>query len=254
MRKDWKIWKALQSETGLGFNEEKKTYEMPDDWWDQFAQRYPGGDKFRNFPLAFENELDTLFSSTAARGESVHMPRSSTHDVHEEDNANIKVDESPRAFGESYEGPDSSPSQSYTADQSFTAGSQYMGTDIGRDTYSPSPTSAMPRPCLTMKGIKSSANQRWEKSLDRVCELIELRTKHAMMVSAQAENIPTIAESIAMLRDMQIIPCHAEQWSFAASLLREPENRVLFLELGDEEHRSRWIYLEYQMAMGNRGH
>ncbi|KAK1289772.1 hypothetical protein QJS10_CPB18g00720 [Acorus calamus] len=71
---------------GKRMSEGKRTYEMSDEWWASFTQRHPGGDKFRNFPLAFEIELDVLFGCTTTRGDDVSLPGSMVYTVEEENN------------------------------------------------------------------------------------------------------------------------------------------------------------------------
>ncbi|KAK1257938.1 hypothetical protein QJS04_geneDACA024032 [Acorus gramineus] len=174
MRKDWQTWKALQKETGLGWSEEKRTYEMSNEWWASFAQRHPGGDKFRNFPLAFETELDVLFGCTAARGDDVSLPGSTVYTVEEENNeqkGGTLEDEStprqgsPHLFRASEDLPQGSGFQTFTAYQTQTSNSQYFESDFVRDTYTPSPASAAPRQCPAQKKLKTSAGHRWRSRL-----------------------------------------------------------------------------------------
>ncbi|KAK1293351.1 hypothetical protein QJS10_CPB17g01239 [Acorus calamus] len=42
-RKEWQTWKALQSQTGLGFNEVTGTYDMSREWWIEFSKFLSGG-------------------------------------------------------------------------------------------------------------------------------------------------------------------------------------------------------------------
>ncbi|KAK1293916.1 hypothetical protein QJS10_CPA16g00820 [Acorus calamus] len=133
MRKDWQTWKALQKETGLGWSEEKGTYEMSNDWWISFAQ------------------------------EEINEPEEEgTPQVY-----GTPEQESPHLSGATNDQPQGSGFHTFSSYQTQTTSSQFYGSEFVRDTYTPSPTSAGPRPCPPQKKSKTSAGQKWEKSLDR---------------------------------------------------------------------------------------
>ncbi|KAK1302755.1 hypothetical protein QJS10_CPB12g01723 [Acorus calamus] len=75
-RKEWQTWKALQGQTGLGFNEVTGTYDMSHEWWIEFSKGHPGAKKFQAQPLYFEEELDILFGACAAQREDSYIPTS----------------------------------------------------------------------------------------------------------------------------------------------------------------------------------
>ncbi|KAK1321662.1 hypothetical protein QJS10_CPA03g01541 [Acorus calamus] len=60
---------ALQSQTGLGFNEVTETYNMPREWWIEFFKGHLGAEKFQTQPLYFEEEF-------AAKGDDSWVPTS----------------------------------------------------------------------------------------------------------------------------------------------------------------------------------
>ncbi|KAK1323041.1 hypothetical protein QJS10_CPA02g00851 [Acorus calamus] len=188
------------------------------------------------------------------------MPGSSVYTVEEEINEpeeegtpqvyGTPEQESPHLSGATNDQPQGSGFHTFSSYQTQTTSSQFYGSEFVRDTYTPSPTSAGPRPCPPQKKSKTSAGQKWEKSLDRVCELIEIRTKHAFDVSPKKVIVPTITECMDLLMGMTAIPRDACEWSFAAKLMKDAKNRKLFVDLCNEEQRARWILLEYNMAMG----
>ncbi|XP_057416756.1 uncharacterized protein LOC130711239 [Lotus japonicus] len=77
LRKEWLAWdKLFSKETGLGWDEEKKTLAAPDEWWEKKIMENKQYAKYRYKGLAYANELTILFKDVVATGKHAWAPSS----------------------------------------------------------------------------------------------------------------------------------------------------------------------------------
>lgn len=77
LKREWGLWNSLlRGASGLGKDPATGVITASDEWWNNKLQRYPDAAKFREKPLQFAEELDTLFNDVAATGEFAYTPSS----------------------------------------------------------------------------------------------------------------------------------------------------------------------------------
>ncbi|KAL9367493.1 hypothetical protein Peur_038692 [Populus x canadensis] len=76
IKKDWRIWKRLISETGVGWSAELGTISAPDEWWKAKSQEIRGARKFRHAGIdpTLCCKYDIMFTNTVATGQYAWAP------------------------------------------------------------------------------------------------------------------------------------------------------------------------------------
>ncbi|XP_025820011.1 uncharacterized protein LOC112896297 [Panicum hallii] len=85
MRREYANWKRLVKETGLGWDNEKKTYTAPDSRWKQLNKDYPGINKFKDGPLQFEELKTIMFEDIRNSGDDHWAPSSGAAPASQQD-------------------------------------------------------------------------------------------------------------------------------------------------------------------------
>ncbi|XP_011014260.1 PREDICTED: uncharacterized protein LOC105118094 [Populus euphratica] len=102
-KKEWRIWKKLISETGVGCNNEFGTINASDEWWNKKTQEIRGFKKFRHARIepSLCSKFDRMFSNVVATGHYAWAPSSgvlfdddtvnqNTQDVHVNKEENLE--------------------------------------------------------------------------------------------------------------------------------------------------------------------
>ncbi|KEH17807.1 putative Myb/SANT-like domain-containing protein [Medicago truncatula] len=77
LKMEWRVWFDLFGKvTGMGWNNERNTFDAPDEWWENKQLENPLYGKFREKGLPFAHELTTLFKGVVANGEHAWAPSS----------------------------------------------------------------------------------------------------------------------------------------------------------------------------------
>ncbi|XP_039686372.1 L10-interacting MYB domain-containing protein [Medicago truncatula] len=77
LKKEWRVWFNLFGKvTGMGWDNERNTFDAPDEWWENKQLENPLYGKFREKGLPFANQLTTLFKDVVANGEHAWAPSS----------------------------------------------------------------------------------------------------------------------------------------------------------------------------------
>lgn len=76
IKKDWRIWKKLISEIGVGWSSELGTISASDEWWTTKIQEIRGARKFRHVGIepTLCAKYDTMFSNIVATGQHAWAP------------------------------------------------------------------------------------------------------------------------------------------------------------------------------------
>ncbi|KAK1257701.1 hypothetical protein QJS04_geneDACA016281 [Acorus gramineus] len=217
-RKEWKTWKALQSQTGLGFNEVTGTYKMPREWWIEFSKGHPGAKKFQMQPLYFEEELDILFGAAAARGEDSYVPTSGS-------SARGK-----RSFGwsDSTTMEDQEEYQ-FTEHQPYstpTPSSIPPTSNVPDEATSPRQQSPLPPLPVAPKRQRTAVGQKLGGSIDRMCDILEMRTNLAY---GNNDTVPKFADAMALVDRIPEIPVDNPIYFYALDMLRDPGNHKYYV-------------------------
>ncbi|XP_011006997.1 PREDICTED: uncharacterized protein LOC105112836 [Populus euphratica] len=77
-KKDWRIWKKLISETGVGWNSDLGTISASDEWWAKKAQEIRDSKKFRHSGIepSLCSKFDLMFNNVVATRHYVWTPSS----------------------------------------------------------------------------------------------------------------------------------------------------------------------------------
>ncbi|KAJ6989010.1 hypothetical protein NC653_021795 [Populus alba x Populus x berolinensis] len=102
-KKEWRIWKKLISETGIGWNSELGTISASDEWWKKKTQEIRGSKKFRHAGIepSLCSKFDRIFNNVVATGHYAWAPSSgvlfdddvmnqNTQDVHINEEENLE--------------------------------------------------------------------------------------------------------------------------------------------------------------------
>ncbi|KAK1310292.1 hypothetical protein QJS10_CPA08g00087 [Acorus calamus] len=237
-RKEWQTWKALQSQTGLGFNDVTGTYNMPREWWIEFAKGHPGAEKFQTQPLYFEEECDILFGAVAAKGDDSWVPTSGS-------SAKGK-----RSFGwsdsttvedhEDYQFPEHQP---YSTP---TPSSVPPTSNVPDEATSPprqSPLAPLP---VAPKRQRTAVGQRLGGSIDRMCDILEMRTNLAY----GNNTVPKFTDAMALVDRIPEIPVDSPVYFYALDMLRDPGNREVFCSFPTDARRAAWMMYQFQKLHG----
>ncbi|XP_062197938.1 L10-interacting MYB domain-containing protein-like isoform X2 [Phragmites australis] len=104
LRQDYTNWKVLLKETGLGWDNERKTVRASDAWWKKKTKEVKGITKFKDRGLQNEDLLAEMFEDIRNSGDdhwcplSDVVPQSPAHEIHvfnqDEEDGGDKDDES----------------------------------------------------------------------------------------------------------------------------------------------------------------
>ncbi|KAI9390585.1 hypothetical protein POPTR_008G196901v4 [Populus trichocarpa] len=102
-KKEWRIWKKLISETGIGWNSELGTISASDEWWKKKTQKIRGSKKFRHAGIepSLCSKFDRMLNNVVATGHYAWAPSSgvlfdddvvnqNTQDVHVNKEENLE--------------------------------------------------------------------------------------------------------------------------------------------------------------------
>ncbi|XP_061966912.1 L10-interacting MYB domain-containing protein-like [Populus nigra] len=76
IKKDWRVWKKLITETGVGWSTELGTISATDEWWQSKIQEMRGAKKFRHVGIepSLCAKYDIMFTNIVATGQYAWTP------------------------------------------------------------------------------------------------------------------------------------------------------------------------------------
>ncbi|MQL89754.1 hypothetical protein Taro_022334 [Colocasia esculenta] len=225
-RRDWQIWKALGKQTGIGWDEVKKTYSQTTEWWENFGKTWPGAKKFATIPLAHERDLDSLFLEGAALGEDTYIPSFGVIppdlDIDEDIAANI--DDEPISF-------DGSCGTESPIERGGKEGSQEQSANRKINTPEVGGTSSR-----NIKRSKLSTGDKIELAMREVCDVLKVRNMVATNTRSKEDPF-SIEVVLDMLEDIPGMERDTPEWLSVVGLMRDVDNRRLFVALKTAKSR-----------------
>ncbi|CAN6244751.1 unnamed protein product [Urochloa humidicola] len=228
LKSDYAIWKELNKETGLGWDETSKNIVMTDAWWKLTSQKIKGCTRFKHRGLQNEDELEIMFEDLRNTGDdhwcassgvapSQPTPPQSPNRVDDEDEAmNLEDQDSedevtpPIARGKRGRGADNSKAK---------------------------------RP-------KTSAGHWFHEQMGKLVEMNERTTTSCESIARRGEGQSgsTIQDVMALVKECGVVPGTNEH--FIASLLftKQPE-REMFLTMDTPQERFDWLTRKHEYNM-----
>ncbi|XP_052203034.1 L10-interacting MYB domain-containing protein-like [Diospyros lotus] len=239
MKKEWTLFKQMmRGESGLGWDESKKTIAADNAWWEQKIKENDNFRKFRNKDLSIIwFRYDGLFSDIAAIGEkarapSQYQPPTQLSSTDKEDDA-IQHTEDINDLGEPF-GRDQSPIDAATGDDLFLEPSWQQG-----------------RSSAPKRGRKErmSSAAMLRTNIEDLMQLYTKSTNTTNSVAGpDAESIPKCMEVLQRLP----IQVGCKLWNYACTLFTKPPNRTVFINQPSDEARFAWLDYLHQLFEDHR--
>ncbi|XP_052174288.1 L10-interacting MYB domain-containing protein-like [Diospyros lotus] len=239
MKKEWTLFKQMiRGESGLGWDETKKTVMADNAWWEQKIKENENYRKFRNKKLSIIwFRYDALFSDIAVTGERARAPSqyepptqlSST----DKDDDEIENTEDINNLGDPF-ATDEGPNDAVTGDDLFVE-----------------PTWQQERPSTTKKARKEkmSSAAMLRTNIEDLMQLYSKSTNTSnSVVGPDAESIQKCLEVLQRLP----IQVGCRLWNYACTLFTKPPNRTVFINQPSDEARFAWLDYLHQLFEDHR--
>ncbi|KAK1299772.1 hypothetical protein QJS10_CPB13g01027 [Acorus calamus] len=183
---------------------------------------HPGAEKFQTQPLYFEEECDILFGAVAAKGDDSWVPTSGSsargkRSFGWSDSTTVE-DEEDYQFTEHQ--PYSTPTPSHIPPTS----------NVPDEATSPRRQSPLPPLPVAPKRQRTAVGQKLSGSIDRMCDILEMRTNLAY----GNDTVPKFADAMALVDRIPEIPLDSPVYFYALYMLRDPGNREVFFTLAGQ--------------------
>ncbi|PVH36923.1 hypothetical protein PAHAL_6G199200 [Panicum hallii] len=213
MRREYANWKRLVKETGLGWDNEKKTYTAPDSRWKQLNKDYPGINKFKDGPLQFEELKTIMFEDIRNSGDDHWAPSSGAAPASQQDAE-----------------PDEADDRDEDCDDNEAS------DDC--DEYSPEPS----------RGKRG----HWvQKELSKLVSLSARSTASCESLAKKDESSGcSIKDVMALVRECGAVPGTKEHFIASQVFVKRAE-REMFLTLETPEERFQWLSMKHMWMTRN---
>ncbi|XP_061958943.1 L10-interacting MYB domain-containing protein-like [Populus nigra] len=248
IKKDWRIWKKLISETGVGWSAELGTIAAPDEWWKAKNQEIRGARKFRHVGIdpTLCCKYDIMFTNTVATGQYAWAPSQGLNS--DEDGVGQRqtnaVNEDPHlqeGSGDSEE--DSLPN--FVAD----VNNMVAGVNFSNSTSNPTSSSGK------RKGVQQSSQQNLKKkrAAGRGSHLLSRLDKLVDSVSTKSECTSTvldkkgcsIEEVMKEFHSIEEVVFDSELYCFATEFFMVRSRREMWAAMGDVDRKFQWLKLMF---------
>ncbi|XP_025806065.1 L10-interacting MYB domain-containing protein-like isoform X1 [Panicum hallii] len=230
MRREYANWKRLVKETGLGWDNEKKTYTAPDSRWKQLNKDYPGINKFKDGPLQFEELKTIMFEDIRNSGDDHWAPSSGAAPASQQD-----------------ADPDEADDRDEDCDDNEAS------DDC--DEYSPEPSRGKrPAPANRKdkgKKPKTSGGHWVQKELSKLVSLSARSTASCESLAKKDESSGcSIKDVMALVRECGAVPGTKEHFIASQVFVKRAE-REMFLTLETPEERFQWLSMKHMWMTRN---
>ncbi|PUZ70658.1 hypothetical protein GQ55_2G251300 [Panicum hallii var. hallii] len=230
MRREYANWKRLVKETGLGWDNEKKTYKAPDSRWKQLNKDYPGISKFKDGPLQFEELKTIMFEDIRNSGDDHWAPSSGAAPTNQQD---------------------------AEADEAEDKDEDYEANEASDDCeeYSPEPSKGKrPAPSNRKdkgKKPKSSGGHWVQKELSKLVTLSERSTASCESLARKDESSGcSIRDVMTLVRECGAVPGTKEHFIASQVFVKRAE-REMFMTLEMPEERFQWLTMKHMWMTRN---
>ncbi|KAL2931696.1 L10-interacting MYB domain-containing protein [Bienertia sinuspersici] len=269
MRSRWSLWKALKGkETGLGWDHEKGTISASEEWWQMKIEE---NTQFRSFQeegieTELEYKMEQLFGVSVAQGtlrftpgqrekESMYIstplenaPYDYDDEMSENDilNPNQASQQWQEVWNESSLNPSPSPSPQSTEHGITRRGSK-------RNSEGDAPDSS--KSCKTESSKKGGAAMLMDKIDAMVKVITERNTKEMELMNLESSvhdnSSQTLADSLAKLVSLDGLVPGSPEFSFACTLIEDPQKRIILDGMPNDHARLQWIKFLYAKSEKN---
>ncbi|CAO2162792.1 unnamed protein product [Urochloa humidicola] len=229
LKSDYGIWKELNKETGLGWDETGKNIVMTDAWWKLTAQKIKGCTRFKNRGLQNEDELEIMFEDLRNTGDD-HWCASSgvAPSQATPPQSPIRVDDEDEAINE-----EDQDSEADEVTPTIVRGKRGRGADNSK-----------------AKKPKTSGGHWFHEQMGKLVYMNERTTASCESIARRGEGQSgsTIQDVMALVKECGAVPGTNEH--FIASLLftKQPE-REMFLTMDTPQERFDWLTRKHEYNM-----
>ncbi|KAJ0042844.1 hypothetical protein Pint_18795 [Pistacia integerrima] len=231
-------------ETGLGWDDVRKTIIADDEWWNDKIKVNKEYKKFKNKDLSLIwYRYDALFSDITATGDRAWAPS-------QIDDLNIENEFAGESLGMS-ENRDEEIDVDFERDDD----NDVVGRNIEEFEHVPFkfPSSSLNKRKIggtnnNMKKGKSSVASSLKENIDSLIAMLSDKTTAESSSSLQHE--PTITECMDMLKKMPGIEVSIPLCFYASNLFTKKDMREVFFCHDDNEVRLNWLKYNYMKSEG----
>ncbi|CAL5092770.1 unnamed protein product [Urochloa decumbens] len=228
LKSDYTIWKELNKETGLGWDETGKNIVMTDAWWKLTAQKIKGCTRFKYRGLQNEDELEIMFEDLRNTGDD-HWCASSgvAPSQPTEPQSPIHVDDEDEAINEE----EDSEAEEVTP----TSGRGKRGKGAANNKG---------------KKPKTSAGHWFQEQMGKIVEMNERTNASCESIARRGEEKSgcTIQDVMALVKECGAVPGTNEHFIASLVFTKKPE-REMFLTLDTPQERFDWLTRKHEYNM-----
>ncbi|KAJ6936708.1 L10-interacting MYB domain-containing protein-like isoform X2 [Populus alba x Populus x berolinensis] len=251
-KKDWRIWKKLISETGVGWSTELGTISASDEWWKSKIQEIRGAKKFRHAGIepSLCMKFDRMFANIVATGEYAWAPSSGVLPDH-----NVGVDGSQHTHVEQPDLEEGSGDSEEDGIPNFADDVCNMVRGVNMDTSSNSRSGGKrkERQRVEVQAGKKKRNSgigfqllsRWDHMVDSMSN-----TSDSASISKDREGC-SIREVMTELHSHEGVHIGDDFHGFATEILGLRRNREMWQTMGNIENKIKWLRRMYTRRKGS---
>ncbi|KAI5557663.1 hypothetical protein BDE02_08G132800 [Populus trichocarpa] len=222
IKKDWRIWKKLISETGVGWSAELGTIAAPDEWWKAKNQEIRGARKFRHVGIdpTLCSKYDIMFTNTVATGQYAWAPSQGLNS--DEDGVGQRQTNAVNEDPELQEGSGDSEEDSLP---NFVADVNNMVAGVNFSNSTSNPT--------------GSSGKRKDKLVDSVS------TKSECTSTVFDKKGCSIEEVMKEFHSIEEVVFGSELYCFATEFFMVRSRREMWAAIGDMDRKFQWLKLMF---------
>lgn len=245
-KKDWRIWKKLIFETGVGWSNELGTISASDEWWKAKIQEIRGAKKFRQSGIepSLHMKFDRMFSNIVATGEYAWAPSSG---VLCDDNAGVAKD--PNANKEQPNLEEGSGDSKEDGIPNFTDGvcNMVRGVNMSSSSNTRSNGKRKERERVEVQARKKKRSSGiGMQLLSRQDQMVDSMSNNSDSTSINRDKKGfSIREVMTELHSIEGVHIGDDFHGFASEFLGFRRNREMWSTMGTLENKMKWLQRMY---------
>ncbi|KAK9724375.1 hypothetical protein RND81_05G068000, partial [Saponaria officinalis] len=210
LKNQYKAWNQLiGTETGLGWDHDKRTVDADDAWWEEKVKVNPEIASFQHGGIENLTEMEIMFSKTFATGNGSFNPYI-VNDT-EDDEGYDAINEE---FNDTLVG--------------YETHGEFENMDIGNN---------LTKKRAGSKKSKMSTALMMQSQLDRICNVMETTVAN----TKNDQSGYSISECIAVLKKIPSIEPKSELFMLGTRLFVKREYREIFIAIEEDDIRVNWL-------------
>ncbi|XP_074355088.1 L10-interacting MYB domain-containing protein-like isoform X2 [Apium graveolens] len=237
MKADWTLFDQLrQRHTLLGWNQEKKTIDADDAWWNDQIKINPKYAKFKNKDLSvFWSHYDILFSDDVATENRALVPAGPSTYIKLKGEEDYLIDEDNAAAAAAVEGAEGTESSDSQA--SRQPGNDYIQIPVAPEERTSSGTKRK-------KGAMSPKDD-----IDSLVNIMPSKSTESSFHTAEA---PSITECMDKLEEIDGIKKTTPLYWYSQNLFTRPDMRTIFMKQRCDSSRVGWLEFNYSEYLNKK--